>query len=297
MAFQPTPMDIPAIISVAPGSGGPAGDTPSFASERRITPTWTVSQLKAKLETMTGIPPSNQRLKLKSPGREDQWVEGEDRVVGDWGLGRGCEFEVHDTRPPSARPNFTDLSSVEKYTLPTSTYESLPKSVLSWKKNQKLGRFDPKALSPEQMLKQQVEKEQQEIKQRGIELLKRAIIHPSTPPHVRRGTIRFIGPVPTIPSPLVKSLSSSATEGKDAKEEEKEEEEDDDDDEITDTMVPIWVGIELDEPTGKNDGSVGGRRYFDCPDKRGVFVKPERVEVGEFPPLDLGLDDDDLEEI
>lgn len=95
MAFQPTPMDIAALITVAPGSGGPAtGDTVSYASERRITPTWTVSQLKAKLETMTGIPPSNQKLKLKSPGREDRWVEGDDQLVGEWGLARGCEFEV-----------------------------------------------------------------------------------------------------------------------------------------------------------------------------------------------------------
>ncbi|KKZ59188.1 hypothetical protein EMCG_05435 [[Emmonsia] crescens] len=294
MAFQPTPMDIPAIITVASGSGGRSGDTASFASERRITPTWTVSQLKTKLETMTGIPPSSQRLKLKSPGREDQWVEGENRVVGDWGLGRGCEFEVHDTRPPAARPNFSDLSSVEKYTLPTSTYETLPNSVLSWKKNQKLGRFDPTALSPEDMLKQQVEKDQQEIKQRGIELSKRAIVHPSTPPHIRRGTIRFIGPVPTIPSPLVKSLPSSSAAAEDEDKDDKNEEEEGN---ISDLLAPIWVGIELDEPTGKNDGSVGGRRYFNCLEKRGVFVKPEKVEVGDFPPLDLGLEDEDLEEI
>lgn len=34
-------------------------------SERRITPSWTISQLKGKLETVTGVPPGCQRLSLK----------------------------------------------------------------------------------------------------------------------------------------------------------------------------------------------------------------------------------------
>lgn len=66
------------------------------------------------------------------------------------------------------RPNFTDLSSVEKYELPTDTYESLPDSVLAWKKNQKLGRFDPNALSPEDALRKQVEKDRGEIASKGM---------------------------------------------------------------------------------------------------------------------------------
>lgn len=51
-------------------------------------------QLKSKMETMTGIPPGSQRLRLKAPGRADQWVEGDDSSIGDWGLMKGCEIEV-----------------------------------------------------------------------------------------------------------------------------------------------------------------------------------------------------------
>lgn len=102
MAFQATPTDVSIIISVASANSGSSNNnsnnndasSSSFASERRITPSWTVFQLKGKLETMTGIPPGSQKLRLKAPGREDQWVEGDDRVIGDWGLMRGCEIEV-----------------------------------------------------------------------------------------------------------------------------------------------------------------------------------------------------------
>ena len=33
-------------------------------SERRITPSWTIGQLKLKLEAVTGVPPQSQRLTL-----------------------------------------------------------------------------------------------------------------------------------------------------------------------------------------------------------------------------------------
>ena len=79
----------------------------------------------------------------------------------------------------------------------------------------------------------------------------------------RRGTVRFVGPIPALPG-----LEEAP-----------------------------WIGIELDEPTGKNDGSVKDERYFQCAKNRGVFVRAEKVEVGKFEELGLEDEDSDMEEI
>lgn len=81
----------------------------------------------------------------------------------------------------------------------------------------------------------------------------------------RRGTIAFVGPIPSLPG----------------------------------TQGAPWIGIALDEPTGKNDGSVHGERYFQCAKNTGVFVRAEKVEVGNFTALGLEDEDDnpDMEEM
>ena len=41
----------------------------------------------------------------------------------------------------------------------------------------------------------------------------------------------------------------------------------------------FWVGLELDAPIGKNDGSVQGKQYFTCPPNKGIFVRANQVNT------------------
>lgn len=153
------------------------------------------------------------------------------------------------------RSNFTDVSQVAKYELPTEQYEKLGDSVLAWKKNKKLGRFDPNAPTLEQAKLRVYETE---IQNKGIEVGKRCRVGGEDE---KRGVVMYVGEVEEIPGGLGK-----------------------------------WVGVKLDEPVGRNDGSLKGKRYWgkEGDPKFGVFVRPERVEVGDWPVLD---DLADLEEL
>ena len=51
----------------------------------------------------------------------------------------------------------------------------------------------------------------------------------------------------------------------------------------TEFQKGYWVGVHYDLPVGKNDGSVSGKKYFECPAKHGGFVKPIYVEMGDYP--------------
>lgn len=159
-----------------------------------------------------------------------------------------------DTRPAGARPNYTDTSGVDKYVMPEEEYEKKTDSVLAWKKAQKLGRFDPDAPNQEQA---KIAAFAQEISQRGIAPGKRCRVGGDD---ARRGEVRYVGEVKEIPGGL-----------------------------------GAWVGVQLDEPVGKNDGSIAGVRYWGEASelKYGVFVRPERVEIGDYPVVD----DLDMEEI
>jgi len=54
-----------------------------------------------------------------------------------------------------------------------------------------------------------------------------------------------------------------------------------------------WIGVQYDEPVGKNDGTVKGARFFECPPKFGGFLRPDKLQVGDFPEEDIFASDDE----
>lgn len=44
-----------------------------------------------------------------------------------------------------------------------------------------------------------------------------------------------------------------------------------------------WLGVELEDASGKNDGAVQGQRYFNCEPGHGMFVRPASTVVLEQP--------------
>jgi tubulin-folding cofactor B len=56
---------------------------------------------------------------------------------------------------------------------------------------------------------------------------------------------------------------------------------------VPDLNEGYFVGIQLDEPYGKNNGSFNGVPYFTCPNKYGIFARPSEINVGDFPELDI----------
>lgn len=47
-----------------------------------------------------------------------------------------------------------------------------------------------------------------------------------------------------------------------------------------------WVGVKFDEPYGSGNGFLKGVQYFVCMPKYGSFMRPDKVEVGDFPEID-----------
>ncbi len=174
-------------------------------------------------------------------------------------------LKVEDSRPSILANQFLDDSQVEKYEMDDDTYAKRRDTVRAFKERNKLGRFDPShpnsdaastASSASAAYTGPLAPE--------FKLGARCEVDTLSNGTGKRGTIRFIGETDF-------GAAAPGAVGAGGK----------------------WIGVEYDEPVGKNDGSVAGKRYFSCGPKYGGFVRPDKVKVGDYPVEELGLSDDE----
>ncbi|XP_029671556.1 tubulin-folding cofactor B [Formica exsecta] len=145
-----------------------------------------------------------------------------------------------------------DLNRVEKFEISEEEYAKKTDTVKAFLEKNKLGKYNEEEMKK----KMEEKKREEEAEERSASLCKVGDRCEVSVPNLprRRATILYVG----------------KTEFKEG----------------------WWIGVRYDEPLGKNDGSVGGKRYFECPSKYGGFVKPMHVNVGDFPEEDFDLDEE-----
>nr|CAG4644310.1 EOG090X0DT2 [Lepidurus arcticus] len=225
----------------------------SFTAEKKYSKAMPISELKGKLELITGG--NSQAMQLELYNKEDQLVcklDDDSRMLGSYPVDDNMRIHVIDhTRQ---KGEYEDVSKVEKFQLDYDEYAKRSDTVRAYLERNKQGRFNEEEMKKKE--EEQKKKEAQEEAQAGaITIGSRCEIRAPGQP-ARRGEIKYVGKV---------EFSSG-----------------------------YWVGVQYDEPVGKNDGSVGGKRYFTCQQKYGGFSKPSHVTIGDFPEEGLM---DDLDEL
>ncbi|CAB3255016.1 unnamed protein product [Arctia plantaginis] len=148
--------------------------------------------------------------------------------------------------------DFEASDSAERFRLSEEEYEKKGDTLRSFLQRNRLGKYNEEEM---EKMKEQQQKELEDEAKLAEAVLVGARCQVSVPRQgVRRATVRYNGPL----------------EG----------------------ARGIWIGVQYDEPRGKNDGEVNGKRYFTCPPKYGGFVKPIYVTVGDFPEEEFDLDDE-----
>ena len=226
--------------------------TTSFVSERRFGSGTVITDLKGKLELLTGATAGSMTLELYD--KEDKLIgrlNDDERTLQSYGITGGMRIHVSD--PSKKAGEFEDVSKVEKYEISDDAYAKRGDTVRDFKQKMKLGRFAEKS-STEMMQKEAEEKAEKERADKiavGMRCEVRLLGCGA-----KRGTVGYVGE--------------------------------------TEFKPGAWIGVKYDEPVGKNDGSVSGKRYFECEPKYGGFVKPKFVFVGDFPEEDISISDDEI---
>mmetsp|Transcript_11436 Transcript_11436/g.27902 ORF Transcript_11436/g.27902 Transcript_11436/m.27902 type:complete len:292 (+) Transcript_11436:295-1170(+) len=217
-----------------------------------------IFSVKEKLHKHGAGSVAHMELYLRRSGVSDTiFLYDDHKTLREYGAGNDMELFIKDTDPYSlaAGGGLENINLVEKYKMTDEAYDSREKTLRNHvrqerEKNPNFRLFNKKGAAGAGEEGSQAAAEVERPKTPEDVHVKYGVgKRCECNPGGRRGTIKFVGPVKGAPG--------------------------------------TWIGVELDEPQGMNDGSKDGERYFECRrDKYGCFSRAENVNVGDFPELD-----------
>ncbi|KAK2847273.1 hypothetical protein Q5P01_010272 [Channa striata] len=223
----------------------------SFEVLRKFNKGITIAELKGKLEMVVGTPASFMDLELFSVSNRFLQKMDDNEAL----LG---SYPVDDNcrihvvdRSGGQGDEFTDVSKVEKFELSDDAYNKRTDTARSFMKKERFGRFNEEETAKKKA-ERAAREEEQKVASDAISVGNRCKVEVPGQP-TKLGTVMYVGE--------------------------------------TEFKPGYWVGVKYDEPLGKHNGTVEGKRYFECDNKYGAFVKPLTVTVGDFPEEDYGLDE------
>mmetsp|Transcript_25287 Transcript_25287/g.64268 ORF Transcript_25287/g.64268 Transcript_25287/m.64268 type:complete len:324 (+) Transcript_25287:54-1025(+) len=239
--------------------------------ELRLDMHITVDNLKDKLRTHTGTGSAHAYLTLLDDGGQPiADLDDESKMLGYYSPYDGCTIHITDLDPYSLAANggLDDVSLVEKYEISEENYmkrddnfrkfkEMKQKADPQWsiskemrtREHARQKKLDPNYVPPPDPVKIIIDDPDH---QKAEAELVAVGMRCQVKIGKRRGEVKYVGRVEGV--------------GK-----------------------GFWIGVQYDEPVGRNNGTARGKRYFECPKGNyGAFVRPVSLAVGDFP--ERGLD-------
>ncbi|KAJ3335736.1 hypothetical protein HDU93_004582 [Gonapodya sp. JEL0774] len=258
-------------------------DFSGVSSERRFDKSIGIGQLKDRLEPLTGVPASTQRLRLfDGSGALICTFDSDDsRMLGFYPVEDYFRLDVASSDPLQKKGEFTDLSRVEKFELSETEYQNRSGTVRAFLQRNKLGKFAPAAPPDPEQYKSSADL---------LHVGDRCEVDPSSG-GVDSGGAKSDGGDDADTMSLSSSAAGSGSAGGKKRGVVRFV------GKIEELNAGWWVGVEYDEPLGKHDGSLpSGRRVFTARPNHGAFVRPNRVTAGDFPEEDpfAELEEDEM---
>jgi tubulin-folding cofactor B len=230
---------------------------------------FSIEQVKDQLYIVTGTRPQFMEVQYLGQTLEDG------QLLKHYNPANYGTLDVIDHDPDSLAKDggLDDVSKVQKYTMSMEEYQSRPNTYLKWKEEQI--KANPQWVAP-WVIKQREVRAQEVLQHGSVMTLEEAQAkYPlesrvECSPGGRRGAVKFVGFLGRGPKTYADGFVEPAV---------------------------VWIGVLLDNPEGRNDGTFQGQRFFEAAMGFGGFFRPQNVEVGDFPVDDPFASSDEEEEL